>query len=393
MDDTFFIVREPLLDPKQKVLGYELTLQKAGSTDIANTDANLDHLAGFVAGRLHSDDDGWLLGDNLVFMQSSPALLGSAALEAMSPQHTVLTLKMADLVDDDTIAAVKSLRAQGFGISLRDANAIAQDKTLVPIASHVEIQFATTDFPTQAKIYGALKQSSIRMVARQIANWQEYDSCASLGLNVFIGGLYREPRNAPQPKGLNPAQAMILQLMDMVRKNADVRQLEAVLKRDAALSYKLLRYINSAGFGLGTEIQSLRHAVAMLGYSPLYRWLSVLLATASANGESQILMQTAIVRGRLAELLGQGLLPKSEAENLFVAGMFSLLDRLLGIPMEEVLDNIQLSEAVSQALLSRGGMYGPALALAEACEFGNGCVSEIAESLFISATQVNEAHM
>jgi EAL and modified HD-GYP domain-containing signal transduction protein len=86
-------------------------------------------------------------------------------------------------------------------------------------------------------------------------------------------------------------------------------------------------------------------------------------------------------------------LPKTEAENLFVAGMFSLLDRLLGIPMEEVLENIQLPEAVIQALVSREGMYGPFLSLAEACELGGGKVGELADSLFISAAQVNEAHM
>jgi c-di-GMP-related signal transduction protein len=132
----------------------------------------------------------------------------------------------------------------------------------------------------------------------------------------------------------------------------------------------------------------------MLGYSPLYRWLSVLLANASSSGFSPILMHTAIVRGRFAELLGKGFVPKTELDNLFVAGMFSLLDRLLGITMEEVLENIQLPEAVTQALLAREGMYGPFLALAESCEINN-CdkIGELADSLFISAEQVNEAHL
>ncbi len=181
--------------------------------------------------------------------------------------------------------------------------------------------------------------------------------------------------------------------MDMVRQNADVRELENVLKRDAALSYKLFRYINNVGFGLGVEIQSLRHAVTMLGYSPLYRWLSLLLATASTNSHSAVLMQTAIVRGRFAELAGQGILPKNEAENLFVVGMFSLLDRLLGIPMEEILEKIHLSEPVSQALLTREGMYGPFLALAEACESNNGDIGALADAIFVNARQVNEAHL
>jgi c-di-GMP-related signal transduction protein len=149
---------------------------------------------------------------------------------------------------------------------------------------------------------------------------------------------------------MNPAQTIILQLMQMVQNNEDVPKLEAVLKRDPALIYKLLRFINSAGFGAGREIESLRQAIAMLGYAPLYRWLVLLLATASSSGYSPVLMETAVVRARLCELLGQKFLPRAEGEYLFVAGMFSLLDRLLGLPMKEVLDTIQLPDEVVRAL-------------------------------------------
>jgi c-di-GMP-related signal transduction protein len=186
---------------------------------------------------------------------------------------------------------------------------------------------------------------------------------------------------------------VILQLMDLVTRNADIRDIESVLKRDPAISYKLFRYINSVGFGLGSEIHSIRHAVTMLGYSTLYRWLALLLATASGSDYAAPLMKTAIIRGRFAELLGVTLLPKSEAENLFVAGMFSVLDRLLGQTMEEVLSQIPLSEALCEALLSRTGIYGPFLALAESCEAADGDSAVLADALFLSADQVNRAHL
>jgi c-di-GMP-related signal transduction protein len=132
--------------------------------------------------------------------------------------------------------------------------------------------------------------------------------------------------------------------------------LEGVLKRDAALSYKLFRYINSPGFGIEVEIESLRHAVTMLGYTPLFRWLSVLLATTNTSGYSHALLQAAIMRGRFSELLGKDLLPRAEAEHLFFVGMFSLLDQLLGIPLQTVVNQIVLPEAVVQALLNREGV-------------------------------------
>lgn len=393
MSETKFIVREPLLSPKEKLLGYKITWQSDGEGGNKLSTATMAARIGVVSEQLTDAKAGWLLGENQIFLEATPELLTTQVLGQLPPKNTVLSIGLADLAQTETLLAVKALRDLGFGIMLRDADLETQDRGLLSLVSHVEVHFGASDFRNQAKMYGSLKQSSICMVARKVGSWQEFDSCASLGLDVFAGEFYLTTRPGAQAKGLNPAQVMILQLMEMVRKNADVRQLEGILRRDADLSYKLLRYINSAGFGLGAEIQSLRHAVTMLGYSPLYRWLSLLLATASQTGQSPILMQAAVVRGRFAELLGRGLLPKNEAENLFVSGMFSLLDRLLRIPMEKLLDNLQLPEPVTQALLTREGIYGPFLALAEACEHGDGQVGDLADSLFIGAREVNEAHL
>lgn len=390
MSENKFIVREPLLNVAQQIVGYELRWDGNEHGDGMASDEDLLELATFAAEQLNKDDSGWLLNDSVLFLEATPALITSPVVQTLPAKHVVFRLTAADLADADTQKAVIELRQQGYGISLCDAESVAPDSPLLSIVSHVEGKFDGGMLAHAAGLDG--KPLPVK-VARHIADWQEYDACVKAGLQTFIGNLYLTPRPSVEKPGLNSAQTIIVQLMQMVRKNADVRELENVLKRDATLSYKLFRYINSVGFGLGAEIQSLRHAVTMLGYSPLYRWLSLLLATASTNSHSAVLMQTAIVRGRFAELAGHGILPQQEAENLFVVGMFSLLDKLLGIPMEEVLEKIQLSELVSQALLTREGMYGPFLALAEACEPNNGDIGALADSLFLNARQVNETHL
>lgn len=391
MHDINFIVREPLLDPKQRVMGYELSWHMTGEQKPTADD--MEALMGFVAEHMVNEDGDWLLRKKILFVDAVPELLSTDALHAMPPEFTVLTLNRKDFANEDTLAAIRGLRAGGVGIALRDADLTKLDKALLQDVSYIEVRFTGADVAAQAKAYAALKQSSVRMVGRPVTTWADFDACAMLGLDAFVGKLHLTPRPGNPVKGLNPAQTVILQLMQLVKKNADVRQLEDVLKRDAALSYKLLRFINSAGFGLGREIQSLRQALALLGYAPLYRWLTLLLATASTSGYSPVLMETAVVRGRLAELLGVPFLPKGEGENLFVTGMFSLLDRLLGIPMKEVLETIQLSEDVVEALLTRGGIYGPYLALAEACELNSMLVGSLAASLHISPEEVNKAHL
>lgn len=392
MHESNFIVREPLLDPKQRVIGYELSWQQLENSP-APTDDDLEALIGFVAENVNDDDAGWLLKEKVLFLDAVPAMLSRDALFNMPPERTVLTMKASDLADPDTLAAVQGLRAGGVGISIRDGDLAHLGSNLAMSASHVEVRFAGADVAAQARTYAAAKQSGVRMVGRPVATWEDFDSCAALGLDAFVGKLHLTPRPGAPVKGMNPAQTIILQLMQMVQKNEDIPKIESVLKRDPALSYKMLRFINSAGFGAQREIQSLRQAITMMGYAPMYRWLTLLLATASTSGYSPVLMETAVVRGRLAELLGHKALGRGEGENLFVAGMFSLLDRLLGLPMQEVLDTIQLPDEVVAALLTRGGKYGPYLALAEACELNSNLVVSLAKSLDIAPIDVNKAHL
>ncbi|MQM35372.1 MAG: histidine kinase, partial [Candidatus Accumulibacter phosphatis] len=159
-------------------------------------------------------------------------------------------------------------------------------------------------------------------------------------------------------------------------------------------SYKLLRYINSAGFGLSCEIQSFRHAVNMLGYDKLNRWLSLLLATASKDPMAPALMYTAVLRGRLMELLSAGLVDKAEYDNLFITGAFSLLDVLLGVSMEQALDAMRLPDPICDALLGNGGRYQPFLELALSSEGDQGeRIAEQAAMLGLTADQFNRAQL
>ncbi|WP_020654200.1 EAL and HDOD domain-containing protein [Massilia niastensis] len=391
MHQTNFLIREPLLDPKQRVIGYELSWQQHDGK--VPTVQELEDLVGFVAEHVIHEDHGWLLRDKILFLDAVPAMLSTDALHALPPERTVLTLELRQLTDSSARAAVQAVRVGGVGVSIRGADMTILGRNLSPYASYVEVRFTGADVGSQARAYAAAKHSAMRMVGRPVATWADFDACAALGLDAFVGKLHLTPRPGNPVKGMNPTQNVILQLMQMVQNNEDVPKLESVLKRDPALTYKLLRFINSAGFGAGREVQSLRQAIGLLGYAPLYRWLLLLLATASTSGYSPVLMETAVVRGRLAELLGQKYLARGEGENLFVAGMFSLLDRLLGLPMKEVLETIQLPDEVVRALVGREGVYGPYLALAEACELNSHLVASLAASLDISPLDVNKAHL
>jgi c-di-GMP-related signal transduction protein len=197
-----------------------------------------------------------------------------------------------------------------------------------------------------------------------------------------------------RPRRSIPGQAQIIRVLNLVRKNAEVKEIEAALKQDVALSYKLLRYINSAGFGLSCEIQSFRHAVTILGYDKLNKWLSLLLATASKDPMAPALDAHGADARRLMELLAHGLVDKQEYDNLFITGAFSMLDALLGVSMEKVLESMSLPEPICDALLGHGGVYGPFLELAKG-ERGRRwrCARRAGGMLGLSADQFNRAQM
>lgn len=393
MIDENFIIREPLLNSRQKVIGYALSWSCLPAAKDFISEENISSYIRAIDEAFNRRGKGWLLGESLIFLNADPGLLSINSISRLPPKNTVFVVTVADLRDPNTFAKIIALRERGYGVSLRDADFVLHDKSLLTYLTHVEIDFSSADFTNQAKLYGALKQCGIHMLARKVNDWQTFDACASLGLDAFIGKLHLTPRPTPQSKDLNPSQSTILKLMVMVKENVEVQFLEEFLKRDPTITYKLLRFINSAALGQREKIQSLRQSLQLLGYSPLYRWLSLLLATSTTIGFSPVLLEAAIVRGRLAEMLWQKVMPNKNTENLFVAGMFSLLDRLLCIPMNEILEKIQVSDEISDALLSRTGVYGPFLALAEACELNSTLVAALASPYHFSADDINHSHL
>ena len=229
-------------------------------------------------------------------------------------------------------------------------------------------------------------------IAIGVRNPVEFDAAMAAGYSGAAGWFMMA--TGASGRSLQAAHAHIVRIINLVRRNAEVREIEIALKRDVALSFKLLRYINSAGFGLMCEVQSFRHAVSILGYDKLNKWLSLLLVTASKDPTASALMQTSITRGRLMETLGEHYVDRSELDNLFVTGAFSMLDRLLGTQMDAIVAELSLPEPVQDALLDREGTYTPLLRLARACELETPeTLAEHATLLGLVASAVNRAHL
>ncbi len=387
IQENQYFFRSPLLDPKQQVVGYRLAWQKNVQVTVSPAAGESD-LLGFVAEAVRDIKAG------LLFLDATPSELSAELLLTLSPSTTVLILKSEDLAAAENAALVASLHQKGFGLAVCNVDLafLMANRLLLSQVTYILTRFNHPQFQEICS-FARQRMNPACVVAEGVLSWRAFEECAALGAYGFFENLCQAPRQISRPTKLSPQARQILQLMQLVQGNTDIRDLEKVLKSDVTLSYKLLQYINSAGFGLKVEIESPRHAVAMLGYAPMFRWLLLLLARTNTAGFSQALMQAAMVRGRFAELLGQGFLPRREAENLFIVGMYSFLDLLLGVSFREVLGQLVLPEGVLRAIESRSGVYGQVLTLAEASEREDGRVADLAQDLVMTSAHVNQAHL
>jgi len=194
---------------------------------------------------------------------------------------------------------------------------------------------------------------------------------------------------------LGPSRAKVLDLMNRVRTGAEQPVLAAQFRQDPALSVRLLRYVNSPGMGLTNKIGGIEQALMVMGQDKLYRWLTMILFTGGQSHElDSAVLENALTRGRMAEqLAGRALFAKARDE-IFVAGLFSLLDVVMGMPMEKVLGQISLPAEITEAILARRGPYAPYLALAIACEQDDQTgIGALAREIGREVDEVNSAHM
>ena len=201
------------------------------------------------------------------------------------------------------------------------------------------------------------------------------------------------PAKPGSNRGAQPELSAVVELINRVDRQEPADRLEAVMKNDPTMAFRLMRYINSPAFGLSVEVTSFRHAIMLLGYQRLKRWLALLLAAGSRDASMKPVIYAAVRRGLLMEELGRDSGCDDERRGeLFICGVFSLLDRMLKQPFDELLRSVPVPERVRQALGSGDGPFAPYLELVRAIELGSAYdVRELAERLMLTQGEINRA--
>lgn len=392
--------REAVLGKDKRVAGYGLSLGYKMNPRVRASSVSMQRLYDKVLVR-NLQDLGIqrLLTYRLAFVDVSASSLEEAFLEEPQPEGIVYVVGAnAQLVENpaSTMAGITRLRALGFHMGLRGD--VVQTPGMAPFLEQVDFLFVdigNSEIPAiRDQIDATLRSApAIRFVATNIQTLEEYSVCAGLPFAYFQGPFITSREKLDKQK-MDAGRIKILMLLNKLRGDAETSELTDLIKQNLTLAYKLLRYINSPGIGLTHKVATLEQALMVLGRQRFYRWLTLMLfISGETPGLSGAVMENALIRARLAELCSQEALSAEQRDELFVAGMFSLLDVALSMPMADVLKQVSLPPLVGEVLLNKGGKYAPYLELAIACEQSDSeNVAVLAQAVGLDIGQVNGFH-
>ena len=366
------MARRMLVDEKRVVSGYQLVPSKATP--------NISGACFDDAGMAKSGEGATRLAKP-TFIRCTCRDLMNGQLDKLDPKTVVLEIRDGaegslggDGLDE---AVLKEARAKGFKLAF-DARLLKKEYAgFVSLASYIILEMGVMELDRAAALARGIRSNTKAVpMAAQVRTSAEYETLADAGVQMFEGHWYAQPP-IKTDKSIQLSYAGLIKLLNMVMREADSTEIEELLKHEPTLAYKLLRHINSVGFGSNIEITSFRHAVLTVGLKKLFRWTALLITNTPPGSVAPAAGTRAIIRGRLMELLALETMAPADADLAFVTGMFSMLDTLLGMPLEDALALVNLPKAITDAILSGDGPFAQYLAIAKACEHTDAALLEI----------------
>lgn len=397
-DRSYFIGRQPILNRKQEIIGYELLFRAAGDHQAALYNDQAQASASVIASALSDFGLQDILGDKYGFLNITSAMLSSEVLELLPVEQSVLELLENVELDEAARLRCTNLKSLGFRIALDDHIYHPDHAAFYNMVDIVKVDTLTTDPAKLPEIAASLRSYPVQLLAERVETVEMFEQCRECGFELFQGYFFERPAIISH-KRIDASGIGMLKLLQQLHEDADINAIEEIFREDPGLTFQLLKLVNSVMTGTRDKIKSLRHAIMLLGIIQLRRWMQLsLFAGKDESGLNSPLLEMAAVRGRLMELLvlqeSAGQRNTELAESAFLTGILSLLDALYETTMEQIVESLNLSEDLAVALLHHEGRLGQLLLLAKKLERSEfAAVQELLGSLSISLDQLLEAQL
>ncbi len=361
-----FSTRQPIFDRCKDVYGYEL-LFRSGFEDYFSSlgidHASLDLMAFVNFGELSDGKKGLVTFSRNLLIRDLPAAL---------PRDMMLVGIPADIVvDQDVISACKRLREANYELALDDFDADGLDSPIVPLVNIVRVDFADTPDQQAQEIRRGLEAHGITVLAKKVDTIEQFDQALEAGYGYFQGSFFSKPviSGANELAGNELSYARLL--AEVNRPELSVQDIAAIISSDPLMTYHLLKFINSAWFGIRCVVNTVQHALVLLGPRETRRWASMLVIRNLGQGKPQELLLRSLTRAKLAEMIAPLVNMRQHTPELFLMGLFSSIDAMMDRPMDALLKDLPIDEKIKQALLGEPGEFRNALDLILCYEEGN----------------------
>lgn len=383
----YCFAHQPILDTAGNTVAIELLYRDAqpeagyafdDTTATANVIINVCSHLGMIE----------LMGKRKLFINVAEGFLLSDNITLLPKDKVTLELLEHIEITDEILLRVRELKAMGYEFALDDYIFHFDPCPLFDLVDIVKVDILHADLNALDELVAYLRQWPCKLLAEKVENEEVHQACLKAGFDLFQGYYFAYP-TLHGGRITDPARMVVLDLLSKVSCDAELDEIEASFKANPGLTYSLLRLISSPAFYTSRKISSIREAIQILGMRQLGRWLQVLLYTQKSDHSCLSLLELAVHRARLMELMAESAgIPHEQA---YVTGMLSLADSALGIPMPTIIEHLNLVDDIHAALLKREGNIGLLLRICEKLENGEfEEVAAIVESLQITVRALME---
>ena len=359
------VVRHPIADARNNVVGYELRF--GGAVDLGDPAMDAKSTSALLVDAFGDIGLEQLAGRHPAWLTIARNFLVEIGPPPVRPDRAVLQVA-AYPARDDLLQVLQQLGRSGYTIALDEYDGRDDVGTLMSLCSIVRVNVSAVSMDALPSVIEAPKLQNALLVATSVPDHETFQHCRNLGFTYFEGEYFAQPRLFRRQSVATAGLGSLRRLAELTAGDVSFEDLEQIIASDVGLSLKLLRYVNSAFFALPRTVSSVREALTLLGVRTVRRWAIVMAISALPDVHDE-LVALALRRARMCEVLAGSALPE-ERETLFTIGLFSVADALLDAPMAEVLSSLPFTEEIQAALLRREGPKGELLSAVIAYERG-----------------------
>lgn len=392
--ESGMIARQPILSTNGQIYAYELLYRNSEQNNANVLDDN-QATSSVLVNALTTFGIGKLINDKLAFINVGKSLLMDPILEIIPKERFVLEILEDVVVNESIIERVKYLRELGYTIAIDDLNfepkMIENFAPLLSLVQILKFDIAQTGLAPLGRQLDYFRKYDLKFLAEKVETHNEFRTCKELGFEYFQGFFFSKPDILKKEK-LDPSQAVILHLIIMLGdEKTSTKEIEIQFAKSINLTINLLKYLNSAYIGTKSQINSISHAIALLGRTGLARWLTLFLYSDNkSNAFVTPLLQSSLFRAKFMSELSTILQHDTKFQHkAYLTGMISLVDGLLNSPFEEIFEEINFEEDIKIAIMEKNGELGKMLQISDIAHKGDSRVFSIFKKLGITQEELN----